>query len=39
MQVNVWTVNEADQLLRLRDAGVDGVVTDVPDLARTVLRA
>jgi glycerophosphoryl diester phosphodiesterase len=39
MQVNVWTVNEADQLLRLRDAGVDGVVTDVPDLARAVLRA
>ena len=39
MQVNVWTVNEADQLLRLRDAGIDGVVTDVPDLAREVLRA
>ena len=39
MQVNVWTVNEADQLVRLRDAGIDGVVTDVPDLAREVLRA
>ena len=39
MRVNVWTVNEPDQLLRLRDAGIDGVVTDLPDLARTVLRA
>ena len=34
MRVNVWTVNEADELLRLRDAGVDAVITDVPDLAR-----
>jgi glycerophosphoryl diester phosphodiesterase len=39
MRVTVWTVNEADQLLRLRDAGIDGVITDVPDLARMVLRA
>ena len=39
MRVNVWTVNEADQLLRLRNAGIDGVVTDVPDLALEVLRA
>jgi glycerophosphoryl diester phosphodiesterase len=39
MRVNVWTVNEPDQLLRLRDAGIDGVVTDVPDLALEVLRA
>ena len=33
LRVNVWTVNEPDQLLRLRDAGVDAVITDVPDLA------
>ena len=38
MRVNVWTVNEPDQLLCLRDAGIDGVITDVPDLALVVLR-
>ena len=39
LRVNVWTVNEPDQILRLRAAGVDGVITDVPDLALEVLRA
>jgi glycerophosphoryl diester phosphodiesterase len=38
MRVNVWTVNEAAQLLRVRDARIDGVVTDVPDFALDVLR-
>jgi glycerophosphoryl diester phosphodiesterase len=38
LQVNVWTVNGPEDLLRLRDAGVDAVITDVPDLARVVLR-
>src|SRR3954454_24823402 len=28
VQVNVWTVNDADQLELLRDAGVDAVITD-----------
>ncbi len=39
MRVTVWTVDEPEQLLRLRDARIDGVITDVPDLAREVLRA
>jgi glycerophosphoryl diester phosphodiesterase len=39
VRINVWTVNEPDQLVRLRDAGVDAVITDVPDLALEVLRA
>jgi glycerophosphoryl diester phosphodiesterase len=34
MAVNVWTVNEADDLRRLRDAGVDAVITDAADLYR-----
>jgi len=38
MQVNVWTVNEPDDIRRLADAGVDAVITDVPDVARAVLR-
>lgn len=38
MRLNVWTVNEPDVMLRLRDAGIDGVITDVPDLALELLR-
>lgn len=29
-----WTVNTPEQLARVRDLGLDGVVTDVPELAR-----
>jgi glycerophosphoryl diester phosphodiesterase len=35
--VNVWTVNDPDELRRLADAGVDAVITDVPDVAREAL--
>jgi glycerophosphoryl diester phosphodiesterase len=35
--VNVWTVNDEAEIRRLADAGVDGIVTDVPDVARAVL--
>jgi len=37
LAVNVWTVNAPATLRRLRDAGVDGFITDVPDVARTAL--
>ena len=36
-QVHVWTVNEADDMRRLLDLGVDGIVTDRPDLLNDVL--
>ena len=39
LAVNVWTVNEEDELRRLGQAGVDAVITDVPDLALAVWRA
>ncbi len=36
--VNVWTVNEPDDMRRLFDLGVDGIFTDDPLLARQVLE-
>lgn len=35
--VNVWTVNPPEEVRRLAAAGVDAVITDVPDLARAAL--
>lgn len=32
VEVHVWTINEPDDMLRLLDGGVDGVVTDRVDL-------
>lgn len=37
MTVNAWTVNDEDEMRRLAAAGVDAVITDVPDVARRVL--
>ena len=37
-QVNVWTVNEPDELLRLAPPASTRVITDVPDLALEVTR-
>jgi hypothetical protein len=34
VQVNVWTVNDAEQLEQLRDADVDAVITDDTGLYR-----
>lgn len=35
--VHVWTVDAADEMHRLIDAGVDGIVTDRPDVLKDVL--
>ena len=39
LQVNVWTVNDPDRMAVLADYGVDGICTDVPDIAREVIDA
>jgi len=38
VQVNVWTVNEPVDIARMVDAGVDAVISDVPDVALAVCR-
>ncbi|WP_417199945.1 glycerophosphodiester phosphodiesterase [Bizionia sp.] len=30
-EVNTWTVNDADTILRMKDYGVNGIFSDVPD--------
>lgn len=37
LQVNVWTVDDPDRMRALVDLGVDGICTNVPDVAREIL--
>ncbi len=37
--VNAWTVDDPDDMVRLASWGVDGIVTNVPDVARSALGA
>ena len=38
LQLVPWTVNEAADMRRLIDWGVDGIITDYPDRLREVMR-
>lgn len=38
VEVNAWTVNEASVIRELVDAGVDGIITNVPDIAKQTIN-
>jgi len=37
MSLNVWTVNDPDRIAEMVELGVDGIITDVPGVAREVI--
>jgi len=38
LKINVWTVDDPERIEELAEMGVDGIVTNVPDVAAAVLR-
>lgn len=38
LQVVAWTVNDANEMRKLIEAGVDGIMTDLPDRLRAVVE-
>ena len=38
LNVVVWTVNEAKDISRMLDYGVDGIISDYPDRAAEIMR-
>jgi len=38
LEVHVWTINDAAEMTRLLDLGIDAIMTDVPAVAMDVLR-
>jgi glycerophosphoryl diester phosphodiesterase len=38
LQVHVWTVNNRSEMAELLDLGVDGIITDRPDVLKELLE-
>ncbi|THA65717.1 glycerophosphodiester phosphodiesterase [Streptomyces sp. A0958] len=38
LQVNTWTVNDAAHALQVKGMGVDGIITNAPDVVRAAVR-
>lgn len=38
LRVNTWTVNDAANAVKVRDLGVDGIITNFPDVVRDATR-
>lgn len=38
IEVHVWTVNESDDMRRLLDMGVHGIITDFPDRLKEIVE-
>lgn len=38
IQVHAWTINEVEDMQRIRNLGVDGIITDYPDRLLEVLK-
>jgi glycerophosphoryl diester phosphodiesterase len=38
LQLVTWTVNDADEMREAMDAGVDGIMTDLPDRLRAIVE-
>ena len=39
IKIHVWTIDDRDEMIRLLDLGVDGIMTDRPAILREVLEA
>lgn len=38
VKINTWTVNEEKEMIRLRELGVDGIISNYPDVCGRVVR-
>ena len=38
LEVNVWTIDESEDIRAMIEAGVDGIITDCPDRVRSILN-